>query len=73
MELGTKERCDLFNACLCRRGPRCDARIEVVGFEGLSPTFAVAIDFGGDPHQRAGELPIVFAFGVDHPDHLTEC
>ena len=53
-------------------GPRRDAGVEVVGLECFAAAFAVAVDFGGDPHQRAGELPIVFTLGVDHPDHLPQ-
>ncbi|WP_146389214.1 hypothetical protein [Allorhodopirellula solitaria] len=68
----TEQRRDLFNRCLRWSGPRGDARIEIVWFEGLATTFAIAIDFGGDPHERAGELPIVLTAGVGHPAHLPQ-
>ncbi len=72
MKLGTEKRCDLFDTRFCQRGPRGNAWIEVVGLEWFATSFAVAVDFGGDPHQRAGQLPIVLSTGVDHPHHLTK-
>ncbi len=41
------------------RGLYRDHRIEIIGLERSAAAFAVAIHFGGDPDDGAGELPIV--------------
>ena len=72
MELGTEKAGDLFDGCFGGGRFGGDAGVEVVGLEWLAATFAIAIDFGGDPDDRAGQLPIVLPAGVCHPDHLSE-
>lgn len=72
MELGTEEAGDLFDGCFGGGLFGGYAGVEVVGLEWLAAALAVAIDFGGDPDDRAGQLPIVLAASVRHPDYLTE-
>jgi len=72
MELGTEEAGDLFDGCFGWGRFGGDAGVEVVGLEGLAAAFAIAIDFGRDPDDGAGKLPVVLTAGVCHPDHLTE-
>ena len=71
MKLSTEKARDLFDGCFggCRFGG--DAGVEVVGLEGLAAAFAIAIDFGSDPDDGAGKLPIVLTASVCHPDHLA--
>ena len=72
MELSTEKARDLFDGCFGGGRFGGDAGVEVVGLEWLAATFAIAIDFGGDPDDGAGQLPIVLVASVCHPDHLAE-
>ena len=72
-ERGTKQRRDLFDGCSGGCGLRCHARIKIIGLEWFAATLAIAIHFGCDPDDGAGELPIVLTAGVGHPRHLPEC
>ena len=69
---GTEKTGDLFDGCFGWGRFGGDAGVEVVGLEWLAAAFAVAIDFGGDPDDGTGKLPIVLTPAVCHPDHLAE-
>lgn len=43
-----------------------------VRFERLAATHAIVAVFGGGPNERADELPIVLALGVDYAAHLSQ-
>ncbi|TWT80618.1 hypothetical protein CA13_20630 [Planctomycetes bacterium CA13] len=64
---------DLFNSGFHRNGPRDRVGIEVVRLERFPATLAITVDFGGQCHHAAGDVPIVLAFRFRHLDELTEC
>ena len=61
---------DLFDSGFHRNGPRDCVGIEVIRFERFSPAFPIAINFSGQGHHAAGDVPVVLAPSFGHLDEL---
>jgi hypothetical protein len=46
--------------------------IEVIGLEWLATSLAIAVHLGHQCHDRAGDIPIVLAFGLCHQHKLAK-
>jgi hypothetical protein len=46
--------------------------IEVIGPKWLATSLAIAVHLGHQCHDRAGDIPIVLAFGLSHQHKLAK-
>jgi len=68
----SQDGCRLFNRTFGNDWFLFCVGIEVVGPEWFATPFAIAIHLGHQCHDRAGNVPIVLAFGFGHQYQLAK-
>jgi hypothetical protein len=62
----------LFNGAFSNDWFLVCVRIEVIGPEWLATSLAIAVHLRHQCHDRAGDIPIVLAFGLCHQHKLAK-